>query len=127
MNLHDTDPIICSPLEKNDKTSGLPLFFIESKHWYHLDKGIIEVSDFETDFASIPSFVHWFANPCDPFIIRGAIIHDYLYEYKGLNLYNRKESDTILKDCCRLDGASRLKAYTVYNAVRVFGSKAWRT
>ena len=62
-------------------------------------------------------------------IIRGSLIHDALYQLirQGeLRRSFRAEADSILRDICRMDGMSRLRAWYVYKAVRMFGEGASR-
>lgn len=56
--------------------------------------------------------------------MRGALVHDALYQLireRVLLPINRKYADRLLKDICLEDGMNPVKAWIVYNAVRVFG------
>lgn len=62
-----------------------------------------------------------------PSFMRGSLVHDVLYQlireqYLSKNL--RREADKLLRRHCIEDGMSRIYAYIVYKAVRLFGAKA---
>lgn len=57
--------------------------------------------------------------------MRGSLVHDALYQLMregGLDkeVY-RKEADRILREICKVDGMSRIRAWWVYTGVRLFG------
>jgi hypothetical protein len=59
--------------------------------------------------------------------LRGSLIHDALYQLirEGwLFLKHREAADKILRRVCIEDGMSRIRAWWVYHAVRVFGNPA---
>ena len=61
--------------------------------------------------------------------MRGALVHDALYQLIRMNYLPpafRKTADRLLKVICRKDGMNRLRAWWVYNAVRMFGKEAAR-
>lgn len=74
---------------------------------------------FDTDFASVPSFLHWVIDQDDDTILVPAIVHDYLYQIPNIS---RFLSDVVLWELMRDYGAG-WKRYLVYAAVRLFGSK----
>lgn len=88
---------------------------------------IIVPFDFETDYASIPSIVpRWFIDESDYFIREAAVVHDYLYDSKGLNYQiTREQADQVLYRAMRESGSSWMKAQIVYRAVRCFGGGHW--
>lgn len=57
-------------------------------------------------------------------IMRGSLVHDALYQLireEVLADDDRKYADKLLKDICLEDGMNSVKAWFVYQAVRVFG------
>ena len=60
--------------------------------------------------------------------MRGSLVHDALYQLmrEGLLDYNlhREAADRILQSLCREDGMSALRAWWVYQGVRLFGNPA---
>ena len=61
--------------------------------------------------------------------MRGSLVHDALYQLMRegvLEQYDRKRADDILREICRADGMSRLRAWGVYHAVRKFGAGSAR-
>lgn len=79
---------------------------------------------FITDFASIPKYLRFIIDNDDPIIRDGAVIHDYLYSICSNLKYSRvtrKIADDLLFDAMIDLGATRIKAYTAYYAVRLFG------
>lgn len=60
-----------------------------------------------------------------PNFMRGSLVHDALYQLMKLNLLPkryRKTADKLLRQICRQDGMSFLRAFYVYRAVRRFGA-----
>ena len=78
---------------------------------------LITVPDgFVTDFASIPRAFRW--------MITGhgkdrwaAVVHDWLYAEK----YDRKKADEIFYEALLISGVNKIKARTMYRAVRTGG------
>ena len=60
--------------------------------------------------------------------MRGALVHDALYQLmrEGLldHSLHREAADRILQSLCREDGMSALRAWWVYQGVRLFGKPA---
>jgi hypothetical protein len=81
-------------------------------------------SDFVTDGASIPK-VFWsvVGNPLENDLLKPAIIHDGLYNLMQLK---RLECDKLLREMLLFNGTSKMKAYFIYYAVRLFGGSHWR-
>lgn len=96
--------------------------------WEHSDgrKGGADIGD-TTDKASIPRIVWVWLSPDDIRIIRGALLHDDLYEKQQINSkwIKRKEADLLLYESCRQDGMRWTMAQAVYMAVRSGGWKYW--
>lgn len=62
--------------------------------------------------------------------MRGSLVHDALYQMIGagmIGLNNRKAADQLLRDICREDGMSAIRAWWVYTAVRIAGARAAET
>ena len=79
---------------------------------------------FETDFASVPKFLHWFIGPTDTNIREAAVVHDFIYSRMAYR-FTRQEADNILVEGMEVLGASWFKRKAVYAAVRVFGASHW--
>ena len=60
--------------------------------------------------------------------MRGSLVHDALYqlmrEEELDKAVHREKADKILRDICKEDGMSSLRAWWVYQAVRIFGDPA---
>lgn len=62
-----------------------------------------------------------------PSFMRGSLVHDVLYQLireQYLPVRLRKPADRLLYIHCVEDGMSRIYAFFVYKAVRIFGAKA---
>ena len=79
---------------------------------------------FETDGASIPKFLRPELGlvPMSPTVIKGAVIHDALYESE---LLSREIADRILRLLCLRDGTESHKAAAIYQAVHDCGAIVW--
>jgi hypothetical protein len=92
--------------------------------WYdrHSGKYILVAKGYKTDLASVPFFVR-------PIIAtygswnRAAIVHDSLYENKGVlpcgKVLSRKECDRIFFDISVADGTEIWQAVVMHRAVRI--------
>jgi hypothetical protein len=81
-------------------------------------------SNFITDGASIPKlFWSVVGNPLENDLLKPAIIHDGLY---NLMHQPRLECDKLLKEMLLFNGTSKMKAYFIYYAVRLFGGSHWK-
>lgn len=93
--------------------------------------------DFITDGASIPRFL-WrlCGSPMDLPRVYAAIVHDFLYEYPHTvkvvtdvstveRSCTRSEADKTYRDYQIALGISKVKAYTEYYALRMFGGGHW--
>ena len=97
---------------------------------------------YETNFASIPWFVRWLISPIDPDLVLAAIVHDWLVQEHGTRaqfppvLYvedvtgehvfiervDWSQAATIFRKIAKHEGASPLKRFAVYQAVRMHGA-----
>lgn len=80
----------------------------------------------KTDFASVPpGFRNLF--PKDGSYTPAAIIHDYLYETRGLRgRYTRAQCDRIFLEAMKVVGVGVVRRRLMYRAVRAGGWWAWR-
>lgn len=85
----------------------------------------IDVPDgFETDFASVPwGFRNLF--PKDGPWTQAAVLHDWLYNTRGVNGRTRKECDGIFLEAMKVLNVAWIKRETMYRAVRSFGWIYW--
>ena len=81
------------------------------------------VREFWSDGASIPRWVRGLIGDrfAELYMI-AALIHDILY---GIQEISREYADKALYDIMRKCGVGRIKAWTIYKAVRMFGWAAW--
>jgi len=59
--------------------------------------------------------------------MRGSLIHDALYQLmreQKIAQSQRKRADEVLREVCRADGMSRIRAWWVYRAVRMGAAKS---
>lgn len=59
--------------------------------------------------------------------MRGSLVHDALYQLmreKHIDIDKRNEADKLLRQHCREDGMSFIRALIVYQAVKWFGKKS---
>lgn len=63
-----------------------------------------------------------------PSFLRGSLVHDVLYQLMRLGLLDtdswREVADLELRRMCREDGMSAVRAWYVYQAVRIFGASS---
>lgn len=76
---------------------------------------------FETDFASIPRALRWLIPTVGRYNL-AALIHDYLYDNR---IKSRQYADRVFLYVMIKSGVTRVKAYTMYYAVRLFGTSHW--
>ena len=81
---------------------------------------------FRTDLASSPTFMHWVIPPDGEYAWE-ACLHDYLYR-TPLVPVTRKMADKIFYEAllCEAGKVGKVKAYLMYKAVCIFGSKSYR-
>ena len=80
-----------------------------------------------TDFASIPRFF-WRVLPPTGEYGKAAVVHDYLYQNIGRvgeRELSREQCDLVFREAMRCLGVSPWKRQAMYQAVRMFGWKAW--
>lgn len=80
---------------------------------------------YETDLASIPRIL-WTLLPPFGRYSQAAVIHDYLYETKGIDgKYTRYEADKLFYKLMLKYGTYKWKAVIMFLAVRAFGGRWW--
>lgn len=85
---------------------------------------VVTVPDgFMTDLASIPRILWSILPPHDPDYAGAAVLHDYLYEWKG-GIFTRVVADAIFYEAMRVLGVPAWKAVFMYLAVRM--ANTWR-
>ena len=83
---------------------------------------------FVSDWASIPAWLWWFAAPFGPHA-PAAVVHDFLYSQASsgiVDFFTRLNVDRTFDEHLRVLGVSMFKRYAMFQAVRLFGGKAWR-
>lgn len=95
---------------------------LKELYYRKLDGYLITIpSGFQTDFASVPRA---FRNIINVWGLHGlsAVLHDFLYSKQGADFCNtRKEADFIFYESMVRIGVSKVRAYTMYKSVRLFG------
>lgn len=74
-----------------------------------------------TDGASVPWFLHWYADDDDE-LEPSATIHDHLYDVQSCT---RKEADDIMHALMLYTDVRESKALVVWSTVRAFGWYPW--
>ena len=101
---------------------------------YDDKKGIVEIEEgFLTDFASIPKSLYSIVGSPVGLYTEAAIIHDYLYYKHDIMLddftivtLNRKQIDLVFYNKMLESQVGKLKARTMWLAVRTFGWKFYK-
>ena len=98
---------------------------LEEETAFSLGYEIIVKKGFDFDGASIPKWL-WsiIGSPFTGNYVRAALFHDGLYACCTLD---RKLSDEIFLDLMKEDGVGYFKRYSMYLAVRAFGSRAYNS
>ncbi len=83
-------------------------------------------SGFATDGASIPRFF-WrvIGHPYEPKVVRAAVVHDYLYRDKDVEV-TKEQADKVFRDILKRDGVGKIKRNLMYYAVKWFGVFAFQ-
>jgi hypothetical protein len=79
---------------------------------------IVVPAGFETDGASVPKALRWFASPFTGKYTRAALVHDWLY---CTEVVSKQIADNIFYNIMKEDGVSGWKASSMYYAVKYFG------
>lgn len=77
--------------------------------------------DFYSDGASVPRIFWWICTPFDARYLKIFEKHDWLYTIG----YDRSAADQILKSELIEAGMSKIKAWIIFLAVRLFGKRHW--
>lgn len=87
--------------------------------------GVVEVpAGFVTDFASVPRALWPLVPKIGPYNM-AAVVHDWLYREHPRG-WTRAQADAVFYDLMIEDGVSKLRAATMYAAVRAGAWWAWR-
>ena len=90
---------------------------------------IVIDSGFGWDLASIPRVLFPVVNK-DELGIIAPLVHDWLYQHRGLIKFHspvsRREADRLFRVLMREDGVGPIRRKAAWLAVRLFGWLAWR-
>ncbi len=117
--------------------SELDVRYLDGHNWRVLSEFIYVPRDptlvavhipvgFETDFASVPRFFWRVMHPTDPCIGKAGVVHDYIYRTPTAPV-TRQRADEELATMMAILGAPAWKCRMAYAAVRLGGSRAYRT
>lgn len=115
-----TDPPIISPLPDGRNWLLVKDFVYEIGSLGSGDKIVVPAS-FKTDLASIPRLFWSFWPPTGRYS-SASILHDYLY---FSHERTKEESDDIFYEAMLILNVKKWKAKIFYNAVKIFGQKAY--
>ena len=90
-------------------------YVVAEQFWFH---GTLIPKGYEFDGASVPRFFWRVVSPFQPYVIRAACGHDYLYS-EGIG--TKKDADIKFKKTLIIDGVPKYLAETMYRSVRMFG------
>lgn len=80
------------------------------------------------DKASVPR-IFWALMPPDGLYGGAACIHDWIYHNHGIlkdgRVFTKEMADELFYKIMLLDGVNKIKAKTMYLAVKWFGQKKW--
>lgn len=92
--------------------------------WIYEYKDILIPACYEFDGASIPRLAKSFVQGSFwPKYIAAALVHDRLYD---THKKSRQEADRIFYDILIENGVGKIKAWSMYKSVQIFGWIAWR-
>jgi len=75
------------------------------------------------DGASVPRFFWRIVSPYQPYVIRAACGHDYMYENA---IWDKSTADDLFRQALEIDGAPRWLIPMMYRAVRLGGRGSYR-
>jgi hypothetical protein len=119
-----TQPSVVPPPLPVVACGGNQWAFTNDYHTVISGVSITITNGFRCDLASIPAQAQDLLGVYrdSPAIRRGAACHDWLYRTKR---YPRETADWLLYQACLEDGMNADKAKAVYEAVKLWGWKAW--
>lgn len=85
---------------------------------------VVVSQNYVTDFASIPTYFHWFIGPFGAHA-EAAIIHDWMYAVGGESEKDRKLADVVFYASLIETGTNQIQARMMYSMVRLFGSNSF--
>lgn len=92
-----------------------PLIYSGNQDHFEIPAG------FKTDFASVPR-IFWNIVPPYGLYTKAAVIHDWLYRNR---IVSRKDADGIFRKIMHESEVGKIKRYSMWAAVRLFGRFAW--
>lgn len=118
-----TKPLV---YEKIDRVSdlGLPIYRVGPFQYrfgnYDAPLWVIDIPDgFETDFATIPKFLHRWFKPDGPWV-KAAVLHDYLW-WLARTWADYQVADTVFLEAMEVLGVDWWVRGTFYHVVRFVG------
>lgn len=94
-------------------------------HITYRGEGYTVPKGFETDGASIPTWLQWLCgSPFEVPRMYAALVHDFLYS-GGDPEATRADADDIFRDLQISLGVPRWQAYVEWGALRLFGKSHW--
>ena len=107
------------------RTLGNGLYRLEEDIYIPFAAGfeLIIPKGFVTDWASVPTILHWFIKPTHHKILRASLIHDWLY---CTHITSRQVADSIFYQVMRIDGMPRWKAKLCFWSAQVFGKNGYQ-
>jgi hypothetical protein len=119
------------PDEDRQRSSDAQLWELMEPFAFECESGLrIDVPPgFVSDFASVPRLARWYIDDDDPCILRGAVIHDFIYCRQGHvdgGICSRAFADYVLREAMLCSGARPAMAWVVEKAVRLGGASHWK-
>lgn len=96
---------------------------VEFVDYPHVAFQFVIPKGFDFDFASVPLLFQGLFPRVGTLSDVPALIHDWLY---ATQIVDRKTADKLFYDAMRNLGVPKLKAWTMYRAVRLGGGLSWR-
>jgi len=117
-------PLLLQPIwVKKSKNKRHRQYVIKGEYVYKTFYGNFTIPNgFVTDLASTPRFI-WALFPPDGEYLEAAVLHDYLYKTHKVS---KKYADNIFFNEMKRLGVGYFTRQIVYNAVKLFGGKAYK-
>ena len=94
-------------------------------HSEYLNKSVVVLRGFVTDFASTPKFL-WSILPPFGLYSTAALVHDKLYKDAGKLELKRKDCDKVFEELLIRSTCKKWKRRAMYYGVRIGGFIAWK-
>lgn len=112
-----------------DRCTNKMRWVLHSPLTYYTEAGefITAPAGFKTDLASIPRPIQVLLPPIGRYD-RAAVIHDLLYTTHAVEnrAISKAEADDIFLEALLVCKVNKIKAYSMYLAVSLFGYSSWR-